>query len=418
MKRRCCLLLCCVLLTQGCDLWQKGDPLGRSRASAESRRGASFREGEPDRPAAKGSLWVSAVSYPDGYDWQRDTAYGAVDARLVLFKDGEPAVTVRTGASYHVSTDPDMHRIAGGHLYTDYSSANETWVGRDGKILFHYAGREMMAGFLAREDGIWTLGLDRTDGKGISLRRDGQVVFSDPGGSLPPGADNPAFAGGLLHEAGGSLYFFYYQDLEQAGTVRRTWFRVRDGTAEPLSLAQGVGAVWDIRQLGSQTVIIAQVQSRGLPVVVFQDGDSMAWPTDGASGIKDVRIAWTDGQLFYLKGILTSGRTSRSVFWNPSGQLQGMAWGAPVLDGVAEEDHFAWLLADSNGRLDRCIFDGQELPLGAACRYISPRCAQIRNGILSLALTPADRRIAPFILHDGQRQEFPLNGFLTGLTLE
>ena len=43
---------------------------------------------EREKERDEGHLWVSAVEYPEGYDWKRDTARGIVSCRLVLFKDG------------------------------------------------------------------------------------------------------------------------------------------------------------------------------------------------------------------------------------------------------------------------------------------------------------------------------------------
>ena len=37
------------------------------------------------------------------------------------------------GEEYHISPDPDMHRVIEGHLYTDYSTDKETIIKKDGQ---------------------------------------------------------------------------------------------------------------------------------------------------------------------------------------------------------------------------------------------------------------------------------------------
>ena len=88
--------------------------------------------------------YVTAFDYPEDYDWRTDKEKGSVKCSLVVFADGVPMMKVPVGDRYEVSSDPDMHRMLGGHIYTDYSTDSETVIKRDGKTLIRYPGREMI----------------------------------------------------------------------------------------------------------------------------------------------------------------------------------------------------------------------------------------------------------------------------------
>ena len=95
---------------------------------------------------ARKVCYVTGLDYPEGYDWRSDSENGTVKCSLVVFADGVPAMKVAVGNEYHISPDPDMHRIINGHLYTDFSTDDETIIKKDGQEIFRYPGREMICG--------------------------------------------------------------------------------------------------------------------------------------------------------------------------------------------------------------------------------------------------------------------------------
>ena len=89
-------------------------------------------------------LYIAAVEYPEGYDWVRDTARGTVDARMLLFKDGECVLSLPAGDRARIGTDPDTHHLIGGNLYTTWSDGKRTCIKCNGEDLFDYEGGESM----------------------------------------------------------------------------------------------------------------------------------------------------------------------------------------------------------------------------------------------------------------------------------
>ena len=408
--KRILFLGCLALVLAGCDRWETRALLGRSRASTESRRGGG-NGNEDEEPPSGRAVWLAGVEFPPGYDWQRDTGYGRIDARLILMRNGERVLSVPTGEKFHVSTDPDMHRILDGHLYTDYASGDATWIGCDGKELFHYPGREMMAGFRIRDGEVWTLGLDRVTGKGVSLRKDGELLFYDPQGRLPAGNGQE---GGLLLEDEGSLCFFYYQETRRnSGAWVRNWYRVRDGQAEILVLPQGVTEVYDLGLSGGKTVIVTRTQTGGANLVVFRGNESRSYATGVADGVRNVRILPAGGNRFLVKGEILTGSQTRPVLWDSEGTPTFFQQGMKILDFFSDAGHLAYITADAQGSPARWVTDGTGGPIEGRTRYISSYCAHLDGGSFLLALTPFDTGQSPFLLQDGQRKDIPLNGYLT-----
>lgn len=128
-------------------------------------------------------LYLSGVRYPDGYDWRKDERKGSVECTLFLLRDGEPLLELPVGTGYQLASDPDMHRIVRGHLYTEYSTESETIVSRDGEECYRVSGRERLRGLQVRGKELFTLCESRSGGA-WTLRRDGSEYIRGEGSVL------------------------------------------------------------------------------------------------------------------------------------------------------------------------------------------------------------------------------------------
>ena len=117
--------------------------------------------------------YMTALDYQNGYDWRADTARESVKCSLIVYADGKQIMKVPVGEEYETGADVDMHRIAGGHLYTDYSTSEETIIKRDGRLLFRSPGPEAIHGMCVSGDDVYTLGQSR-NGEGFSFRKNGK----------------------------------------------------------------------------------------------------------------------------------------------------------------------------------------------------------------------------------------------------
>ncbi|MBQ4201717.1 MAG: hypothetical protein II648_05420, partial [Bacteroidales bacterium] len=66
------------------------------------------------------AFYVSAISFPPSYDWQKDTAFGATACTLKFFRGTEQLLSVCAGPSKRISAHPDRHHIIDGKLYSEY----------------------------------------------------------------------------------------------------------------------------------------------------------------------------------------------------------------------------------------------------------------------------------------------------------
>lgn len=190
------------------------------------------------------SIFVAAVEFPEGYDWRRDSSYGAVSGSLALYRNGERTLSIPAGPGCKASLDPDLHHLVDGHLYTESCTAGETVISKDGEELFSYPGREFLCGLLVEGADVFTLGQSRS-GNGFSLRRNGEEIISRSEGAVASHmSDNPEYPGGALYRDCGHLYFSYWKPLAK-GSALRVWYIVADG--EETSVDADPEGIYDIR---------------------------------------------------------------------------------------------------------------------------------------------------------------------------
>lgn len=349
----------------------------------------------------EGHLWVSAVEYPEGYDWKRDTARGIVSCALVLFKDGDRALElpVRSG----VSPDGDMHRIAGGHLYTDDIAEGETLLHCDGKELFRYAGRETIRGFFIGESGeIHTLGQNRS-GPGFTYRIDGKIVHEEPTGILFGEPGNGVFRSGAFCLDGGISFGF-----STTGGHYCLW---NDGSVEEIDLEEPL-KVFDLRQVG------------GIPVAAYATlgnqfricaGERDYNPTnlrviqarilpDGAGGFRLlIRYRTTGGDEY--DALLETNGTVRT-YKNAGFRVEA------VLDGNS------YVGTDREGRVATICWKGTtDTPEAGRWTLMGPECIRMDEQDAWVALTGQPPE-CPALWHCGEMTTLLMNGYLTGVVYE
>lgn len=223
--------------------------------------------GVPVHPRAEKDtvVYMTGVEFPEGYDWRRDSSFGEVNGRLVLFRDSIRVLEIPAGAGSIASLAPDLHHLCGGHIYTESCTEEGTVIGRDGEMLFSYPGRELLCGLLVEGDDVYTLGRSRS-GQGFSLRRNGVEVFSRPdGGIAAQFSARPDYPSGALYRDERHMCFSYWRPSGDD----KEWYVVKDGTESPVAVPDG--RMYDIR-IRDGVLDISPVKSSAVRVFNYVEG--------------------------------------------------------------------------------------------------------------------------------------------------
>ena len=408
--KNCITFIAAMLLSAGCVLFDDDIGLNKRDGTYRSRRNESDggNGGEEKPETVFDTLtYVTGIEYPEGYDRVRDTAYGTADCRIVLFRNAERIVEVPAGYIHETSTDPDMHRIADGHVYTDFSTDAETVVKCDGRELFRYSGREMMKGFLVRDGRVHTLGQNRS-GEGFSYRIDGKTVFSRDKGRIIGDTDDSSYEGGALYEDESSIFFSY---TDGAG-----WYIVEDGTERVVTMPSGVNEVFDIRMYGGRLYRSVSAAAHGNPVL-YTEGEMNELGQAGSAQIPRICRIVPGQENIMVKGYYSNGSVNTYRLWAknkplamPGNEIRvcdfyenGGDWG---FVGIMSERSL--VVSRPNSILT--------IALPASYRFNGNSCATLCGGKFYLALSPAGDGL-PAVWTEDKTETLDLNGILTGIKI-
>lgn len=363
-------------------------------------------------PGGTGSLYVTGVEYPDGYDWKTDTEYGNVACTVFLMKDGERIVELDVDGNEMVASDADMHRCYGGHLYTDYSTETETVIKSDGTELFRYPDREMIVGLEVVGDDVYTLGVPRI-GDGWTLRKNGKMVLVKTSGYvLSP-----------LAQDDGVLWFAYVEQISAGDGVLERYYLVRGDKAEPVGARPDMKKIEDI--LLYDGVVYYAALLEGLDThTIFKDEESALLDAGSAAYTSGCRIHYDGGDVIYVSGIKhydTSG--DMWTLWKDYALMKNYQSSVTLHSCYADGDALSYVLTDrSDGTPRLRIFDKTAyVDLDSegldACTFLGNACGCAHSGHLYVALHPAKAGDPPVIVKDGVPEKYDFNGYFTSVSV-
>ena len=207
-------------------------------------------------PSARNVCYMTAMEYQKGYDWRADESRETVKCSLVVYEDGKPVMKVPVGEAYEVSPDPDMHRIIGGHLYTDYSNAVETVIKCDGCQLFRYPGCEYICGMELIGDDLYSLGQSRY-GNGFALRRNGEMILSRENATLI----------GMLHYDCDSLCFAFCEQVMSTEKPLHRYYASVNGKVSQVAVREDINMIprmLELQSINVDAITGATVSTRGV----------------------------------------------------------------------------------------------------------------------------------------------------------
>ncbi len=346
-------------------------------------------------------VYVTAMDYPDGYNWKVDREKGTVRCSLVVYADGVPKMKVPVGDEYEVSSDPDMHRMMDGHLYTDFSTDSETVIKKDGKDAFRYSGREMICDMIEYEGDIYTLGHSRT-GNGFTYRKNGEIILERRNGR----------SFGRLHKDGDSISFAFAESVDSAEGEWERYYMAVDGEVSQTAVRDDVRKVWDIVPVDGETCYLASVVGISAPVL-FISGEMKALNMPESSRMLTCRILPSEGILCAEGLCQRDNKPLTSGLWREDGQVYLFADGMTVSSVCTGGDGVCCVLNSSSlmkkGVIYRCG-ETYSMPLGYGS--VGGDSAVVIDGILHVGLSSLTGA-GPLIWKDGQTSPLKINGFIS-----
>ena len=369
------------------------------------------------------AVFVTAVEFYGSYYWQRDTAGESEPFRICVYRNMEKILAVQGGPGTIVSYEPDMHRYIDGHLYTDFSSAGETVVGKDGRELFRFKGREMMCGFIVRDGKVYTLGQNRS-GPGVTFRCDGETVFSDSDGYAIGGITEQYRSGGGLHEDGGNIYFSYNVPQKGVTGKRASVYLVENGSSVELNPPAEIQNVSDVRVVEGTVYVCGNTVSRNSHVVLSAGKEVKQLQVGMGCQFSGSRILWAGNEM-YVKAdcSMDQWQNTCAVMWDMAKMAYGPSWTQRIygfyVDGGGGYASVGIDLqtGDTFVRSVRDDVSGAGCTLSGRYDMMSPGCAAMFGGNFYVGLTPHGKGMKPVLVKNGTPTELAINGFISSVSV-
>lgn len=396
---RSAFVLCVGLMLAACGIHEMGESVRDTSGGIWTGPGMNVGTSDPSKTVC----YVTALDYQDGYDWRSDREKGSVKCSLVVFADGIPMMKVPVGDAYHVSSDADSHRMIDGHLYTDFSTDDETIIKKDGKEVFRYPGREFLQGMIVDGEDIYTLGHSRA-GEGFSYRKNGEILLEKSSGRT--------FS--RLHRDGDHICFAYSEPIGSGGGSVERYYCVVDGVPQQAALREDVKKVWDLMMADGQVCYIASLVGVQGPVL-FRGESKSVLTLPQASSLLTGRLSVSQG-VVCVEGLLSCRNiTLACILWKDGEQLY-FNTGTTVASWCVEGDGVFCVMnsksPSAKGVIYRCG-DVFEAPLG----YVSvgENTMALTNGILNVGLSSGFGGW-PVLWKDGTVDTLKVNGYISSVT--
>lgn len=360
--------------------------LGKMRDDCNRRYGA-LRDSRGTVPSESGpdtTLYFTTVSFPEDYDWQRDSAWGAVSFRITLYKDFEPVLSILSDTCRFIRPDPDLHHIIDGHLYTECTLGGSTVIACDGLEVLRLPGKELLRGLYPDDGGLYSLSQPR-DGGGFSLRRDGEVIFMSGSGQLFGSMTDPSYGpGGALYRDRGSIRFCF---REGNGSGMQYYSYTPDGDA--VALNAPTGTVNDMKSVSGMAVFATERAGSS------SIEDSRVLPTGTA---KAVISGWIDGKF--------------------TGTVREDGSGAREISPVKAAVHSPETAVSDEGGMITLWKGGDAVFVSDGACFFFPGCLSVSGDSYALGLTGRGSGPRPYMVRNGRTVPVDVYGYIGDVELQ
>jgi len=385
------LLFIALLAAASCSLVDGPMSMGSSKGRRPSRNGSKDIQVSPNLPSPDTIIYLSALSFPEDYDWARDSGVGNVKADILLFRNCEKVLSVPVGGL--VSPDADRHHVVSGHLITQFNKTGRLELGMDGGRLFSYAGEGELRGLLFWGTTIYSL-VALSNG-GFTLRKDNEVLISRNSGYIFGSLNDQSYPEtGALYMDGSSLVFCY-AELED-GSWRH--FSYADGRAEEEPGPEDGSRAFDMKRHDGKSCIVKEIMNgyRWSP-------NSRIW--NGRNGLPVIC-----GDVQSLSGgewcsmFMDTYDYGMTTIGPPEGELYVSA------DGIG----FCHIY-DREGSTRLYRNGMQVLQPEGLYSYISPLCTALAGSTPVLVLSPREGSASPYVLIGNKCSVLDFCGFFTSV---
>ena len=394
------LIAVVLMMAVSCGLKEIGAELEQKDEGVWKGPGADLKPGGSE--STKRTVWyVTGFDYPEGYDWVSDSEMGSVKCSLVVYANAVPMLKVPVGTEYQTSADPDMHRIIDGDLYTDYAADSVTVIKKNGRYLFSYPGREMMAGMYVDSSGVYTLGQSRR-GEGFTFRKNGDLLFK---------RDNGWVMGQMASIENG---FAFSEKVAGSGIER--YYMYRNGEVSQIAVRDDIKKVWDAAICNGEICFIASLTGVNYPVLVCGD-DMYMLDFPLRATVTSCNFISTEGGDVLIDGVFVmSGGIYTSGLWRKGKRECIFQAGMTVWASCVDDDGISCLLSHySTGELkiSRC---GEVCALPEGYTVMGTAPLAMVDGILHVGLTSMEGK-EPAVWMDGEIKKLGFNGYISSISV-
>lgn len=388
-----------VLLSVSCERLGSDTYICRPRYDTDYNGPSLLSTASQEEEGDESTLYVAGVEFPESYDWLRDSAAGASQSKLVLYRDSSRILEIPTGEDQLISTDPDTHHLIGGKIYTEYTTATHTVIKCNGEELFRYKGLEFLKGILVSSTDVWTLGQNKS-GEGFSLRRSGEaVLLREKGSVIGDERYNPL---GALYRDGESICFAYKVD--------EVAYIVEDGN--PTKLEPDMSLICDIHRSDGVIYVLGTDKQSGLPVIRSSKG------TVNINGIASIQegVFVDCGTYLPVSGLGVSRASGNQCNFTKMGDKVSTYDPSDIF--YAFLTPFGLSMVTVNGiNVDIIMHDAQSYGRGQNCLFNTCHCILYKGRDFIVALSPRSMDLYPFVETSEGESEYRFHGYISGIEL-
>lgn len=355
------------------------------------------------------ALYYSAVEYDSGYDWKKDSLGGAVDSRLVLYREGKRIAEVEISAAEHLSSSGELHRICEGALYSSHEVSGYTIIRRNGEYAAGWEGKEILEDLLVISGNIHTLS-SWPGGTGLTYRVNDKVVLQE----------SDACVEGTLYLDNSQVCFAYSR--KGGAEKSQEYFICADGTPEKVVAGGGIVEVMALHRYDGKVHLLAKETDIG-GLVWSADGFTRILEPEGCTGMRDCGfIATPKGLVAHFQGKVRNEGWNDMVwndfFWNRDGMLGRTTVADQVVSQISSggELCYATSPAASADRLSVVCGDKtRKMPENYF--LLSPYAICATDSGYAMGVNDAAKNNRPVLINGADTQEMDFNGYFTRFVL-